>query len=245
MIRRARPLVIAVAFLAAVVLLLYSRWTFELIRGLRISAALEKVGPAEAAQVPVLIARLRDSNPMIRQAAAGALGRIGPVAAAARPALLGCLGDASSQVRSNAAWALGLIGSATEVIPPLTRALDDEDPEVRRYAAFGLSCLGPIAAPAVPKLIERLDDAHMSYMAARALGGVGPAATHSIPRLILALRRDHSLARMEFAAALGKFGTLARDAIPDLRALAHDPDPNVKRAAGAALLRIQPEWSVP
>ncbi|MFI5457953.1 MAG: HEAT repeat domain-containing protein [Isosphaerales bacterium] len=105
--------------------------------------------------------------------------------------------------------------------------------------------LAPIAGPAVPKLMQRLDDSQMGYMAARALGAIGPTANRSIPRLIIALRRDHSLARMEFVTALGKFGPEAREAVPDLIALAHDPDPNVKKAAGAALLGIEPEMVMP
>jgi HEAT repeat protein len=123
--------------------------------------------------------------------------------------------------------------------------LDDEDPEVRRYAANAFTLLAPIAAPAVPKLIERLDDSHMGYVAARALGMIGPAAKGSIPRMIVALRRDHSLTRAEFAIALGRFGAEAGEAVPDLRALANDTDVNVQKAAAAALQRIEPELVMP
>jgi HEAT repeat protein len=246
MIRKPRPIVVVIAILGAVVVLLFGRSTIELIRGLRGSAALAAVGPADVPLVPRLVAQLGDSNPMIRQAAAEALGRIGTAAASARPALLLCLkSDPFSQVRSSAASSLGWLGPAPEVIAPLVAALEDDDPEVRRYAAHSLSLLAQLAGPAIPKLIDRLDDPHMGYMAARALGAIGPAARRSIPRLISALRRDQSLARMEFASALGRFGASANDAIPVLRSLAHDPDANVKKAAVVAMLRIQPVFWMP
>ena len=187
---------------------------------------------------------LVDSNPMIRQAAAGALAKMGPAAQAAKPALLRCLqGDPSAPVRSNAACALGWLGKDPELIPPLIKALDDQDKEVRRYAAYALSLLSPTSAPAVPKLIERLEDPHMAYMAARALGAIGAPARPSIPQLIKALRRDNSLARMEFVIALGKFGPEAKQAIPDLLVLANDTDPHVKKVAGDTLPQIDRRMS--
>jgi hypothetical protein len=244
-IRRTKQLEIAVAVFAAMVILMFSRPAVDLVRGLRVSSALGKLGPADAKQVPQIVARLEDSNALVREAAASALGRIGLTTKLVTRALLEHLRDPSAPVRSNAAWALGALGPIAEAIPALTQALDDDDQEVRRYAAFGLCCMAPLAGPAVPKLVERLDDPHMGYMAARALGAIGPSANGSIPRLLAALRRDHSLARGEYAAALGKFGTLSSEALPDLRTLANDPDPNINRAASAALARIQPELAVP
>jgi HEAT repeat protein len=212
--------------------------TYEMICVWTTIAALEKVGFADAAAVPRIMNLLDDSNPMIRMKASQALGQIGPQALAAVPALIRSLKDPSAQVRCNAAWALGCVGSGTQVIPPLIEALDDDDPEVRRYSAFALSLLGPLADDAVPKLIERLEDARMGYMAARALGAIGPGAKRSIPHLVTALRGDCSITRMEYAGALGKFGVDAKQAVPDLLELAQDPDPILQKAAEAALLTI-------
>ena len=41
------------------------------------------------------------------------------------------------------------------------------------------------------------------------------------------------------ATALGKIGTFAKDAIPDLQKALQDSDPDVRRAANEALRRIQ------
>jgi len=244
--RGSGPIVTVVVILAALVTLLFGRFAYELIRGVATSASLNRLGPADAGKVPQIVAQLGDSNPMIRQAAAGALGQIGPAAQAAKPALLLCLkSDPSSHVRSNAAFALGWLGKDREVVPPLIEALGDPDPEVRRYAANAFTILGSISAPAVPKLIELVDDPHMGYTAARALGAIGPPAQRSIPQLIKALRRDNTLARMEFMIALGKFGPGAKQAIPDLLVLANDGDPDVKKWARTTLLQIDPQMESP
>ena len=78
-----------------------------------------------------------DSNPMIRQAAAGALAKMGPAARAAKPALLRCLQRSVRHLCGPMPpAALGWLGKDPELIPPLIGALDDQDEEVRRYAAY-------------------------------------------------------------------------------------------------------------
>jgi HEAT repeat protein len=49
-------------------------------------------------------------------------------------------------------------GDAAQVIPALTEALKDEDPEVRRGAAYGLGTFGEEAGDAVPALQTSLHD---------------------------------------------------------------------------------------
>jgi HEAT repeat protein len=51
---------------------------------------------------------------------------------------------------------------------------------------------------------------------------------------------DQSLARASYALALGKFGPDAEQALPDLRQLATDADPDIRKAAAGALLSIAP-----
>ena len=68
-----------------------------------------------------------------------------------------------ARVRLGTAW------TAAKVFPPsrprmvsaLTDGLDDPDPYVRRRACDYLGSIGPGAAEAIPKLIERLDDHDM------------------------------------------------------------------------------------
>jgi HEAT repeat protein len=58
-------------------------------------------------------------------------------------------------------------------------------PQVRNAAAYEISGLGPAAAPAVPALIEALDDSQPSvrFPVTVALGEIGPAAAAAVPKL--------------------------------------------------------------
>ena len=58
-------------------------------------------------------------------------------------------------------------------------------PQTRNAAAYEISGMGPAAAPAVPALIEALDDpeASVRFPVTVALGEIGPAAKAAVPRL--------------------------------------------------------------
>ncbi len=68
---------------------------------------------------------------------------------------------------------LGSIG--TSAVPALIRALDDANPEVRRWAASALGRIGPDADDAVPALTDALtdDDENVRKAASAALESVG------------------------------------------------------------------------
>ena len=63
--------------------------------------------------------------------------------------------------------------------------LKAQAPQTRNAAAYEISGLGPAAAPAVPALIEALDDPEPSvrFPVTVALGEIGPAAAAAVPRL--------------------------------------------------------------
>jgi HEAT repeat protein len=236
MIRKSDLSTAVVALLVvAVVMSLFGRTAWQLVRGIRMSASLKALGPADAAAVPRVVAMLNDPNPLVREAAATALGQIGPAAEVARPRLFQALRDTHPGTR---AWSLGALGPTPSTVRSLIQALDDNDPEVRRYAAYALFLYGPPAEPAIPKLTEALNDPHMRYMAADALGAIGQAAKGTVPQILAAMRAETSIARADFAKALGKFGSEAKEAVPDLRSLENDPDSMVKRAARDALMSI-------
>jgi HEAT repeat protein len=58
-------------------------------------------------------------------------------------------------------------------------------PQTRNAAAYEISGMGPAAAPAVPALIEALDDpeASVRFPVTVALGEIGPAAKAAVPKL--------------------------------------------------------------
>jgi HEAT repeat protein len=63
--------------------------------------------------------------------------------------------------------------------------LKAQAPSSRNAAAYEIASMGPAAAPAVPALIEALDDsdAAVRFPVTVALGEIGPAAEAAVPRL--------------------------------------------------------------
>jgi hypothetical protein len=141
---------------------------------------LAQMGPAAAPVVPALIKALYDPVPIVREWAAEALGCIGPAAAEAAPRLGIALRDRSCDAPS----ALSRIGLVA--IPTLTKALANENPNVRIGAAQGLRMMGPDAQDAVPALITAITrdgpEEARDY-ALYALGAIGPAAKDAVPTL--------------------------------------------------------------
>lgn len=71
---------------------------------------------------------------------------------------------------------------------PLSRWIRDlkaESPQTRNAAAYEIAGMGPAAAPAVPALIDALDDpvAAVRFPVTVALKEIGPAAKAAVPRL--------------------------------------------------------------
>jgi HEAT repeat protein len=119
--------------------------------------------------------------------AAWALAQLGPKAAPAFTALTDALEHGNNLVRWRALSAIGAIGGKRAVLV-LMAGLDDEDAWVRETAAQCLGKLGPLAAPAVPRLTLALQDESVgafsvSYSAAEALGKIGPAAQSAVAEL--------------------------------------------------------------
>jgi HEAT repeat protein len=87
-------------------------------------------------------------------------------------------------------WAFGeAIAAAGEAaVEPAITALDDDHERVRKTAMYALLYLGPKAAPAVPKLIELLNDG--DQLAAQTLGAIGPGAEDAAVHLIRRLEHD-------------------------------------------------------
>jgi HEAT repeats len=76
-----------------------------------------------------------------------------------------------------------------EAIPALIKATEDDDSEVRAWAAHALAEIGPDAKDAVPALIKLVNDADEGprNTSCMALGDIGPAAKDALPALRNAL----------------------------------------------------------
>jgi HEAT repeat protein len=68
--------------------------------------------------------------------------------------------DAQAYVRAHAATAIaGMSGDRQPALAPLTEALGDPDPNVRKSAAIALGSMGPAASSALPALRQALLEA--------------------------------------------------------------------------------------
>jgi HEAT repeat protein len=205
------------------------------------------IGHNQANWLPFATFELHSSNRFVRQIAAQSLGTIGPKAAPSVPDLLASLRHDCPNVAADSACALGEImarrangGIAPdpEAIVALTNALNHSDGEVRRYAAYAISLIGPAASAATPKLIQLLSDPYMSYTAARALGEMGPAAQNSVQPMTTLLTDPVWAVRLEAILALSHFAPLPDATISALRICRADGDERVRDAAKKVLAQL-------
>lgn len=97
----------------------------------------------------------------------------------------------------------------------------------RTFSETALDALGRIGEPAVPPLIQSLDDPNplIRYRAASVLARIGPDAYEAVPALVRHLNDVDFSVRREAARALGQIGPLASEAVPQLiEALRSDDD---------------------
>ncbi len=142
------------------------------------------------------------------------------------------------------------------IVPALVRAMEEPDPLVKSGVAEVLGNLTDDAVPAIPGLIEMMNDGRRAIVPASRLVAPYPYLNDAIPPLplpSLATVRDmkerrsppnppknpENLLRITAIAALGKIGLPARTlATPPLTQALQDPDPWVKLNATWALSEI-------
>jgi HEAT repeat protein len=171
------------------------------------------IGPSDTSQTPLLILTCRDTNAILREDAAACLERIGPGASDALPVLSTLCADTNLAVRAAAASALYHInGQTNEAAPVLKGVLAQSKDERELYnAAINLVMMKDPDPVATTTLIGLLTNTPPSWLR-------GPACQW-----------------------LGNIGHSATSAVPALRQLLQDPDPNLRQTARDALARIQSE----
>jgi HEAT repeat protein len=175
-------------------------------------AALGRIatGPKSSAEFIAALGRVMRTGEQrgIQADAADALGKFGPAAEAAVPDLIRAIEATDPKEHDRVSWrasvALGRIAprtkSASDAIAALQRSLHIPEPGFRIGAADALGEFGPAAEPAIPDLIQILEDStgkgggvQVMASAARALMRIAPgtpsreeamrAMTAAIPRL--------------------------------------------------------------
>ena len=122
-------------------------------------------------------------------------------------------------------------------VADLARQLQDEDVNVRRAAARALTRL-PNTTSAIPALVESLKDKDpfvrdnaVDALAVMHPGDVGPALTR-------ALRAEDPNTKRRAADCLARIGRDTETAWPGLITLLKDENPEVRKAANAALRHL-------
>ena len=146
--------------------------------------------------------------------------------------------DVAQQIE--AARALGGLEDQAAV-PPLIRALEDENAQVRRSAAYALRNLK--APEAFHPLVDLLDDDEEGVRAAAlsALGGLGDQ--RAVPLLMRALEDEGPETRGAAARALGQMGVV--EAYESFIDMLGDEDGRLRMAAAFALGQIDDQRAVP
>jgi len=141
-------------------------------------------------------------------------------------------------------YALSCIGK--EGLPPLMEMLADPRSPYRRRAVYAIKDMNhqpEVALPALPLLIESLNDtdSEVASAAAMALGNLAMVADTSVRALAGSLQNPDDYVRRCAAESLEKFRENARAAMPALLNALRDPDDAVRRAVTNALEQIAPD----
>jgi len=136
------------------------------------ATALVSITGDSASGKPVVADALTHGDVDLRKSCIQRLGDLGPGANDYGEELLQGAEDPSAEVRAVSALALAkVVEDPAIAVPPLTKMLDDSDPEVRTNAAIALTRYGPAAAPALPKLqvLQQEKEERVAAVAAAAI----------------------------------------------------------------------------
>jgi HEAT repeat protein len=202
------------------------------------------------AAAPGLTAALRDRDGTVRLYAAEALLAVERQPQLVLPTLRDALQEPEAAVRTEAAKVLAGLGreAALEAVPQIREALEREtDGGARLALARALWVLDGKTEVLVDVLLQALQDPDRSRRetAADVLGQagdrLGAQADRLVPPLVAILEKDEALLRVRAAYALGRLGPdVGKPGATALAARLRDGDPEVRRYAAAALIRLGP-----
>ena len=151
------------------------------------------------------------------------------------------LRSADPEVRASAAYHLCYLGSlGVPHLDALAPLLDDKDEAVVQAAAVAIHAGAPQGSVAARALADRklVQDEGGRFVPAVEGGPRRGRRPPTVAELLEAATAGDDWRRADAALDLGEFGADAKSAVPVLKKLLLDPDPQLRFAAGYALARI-------
>ena len=192
--------------------------------------------PLLARLAPEFESLLTAENPAVSGHAAFLLGMSGVDSA---PRLLNALRHEESRVDQIAD---GLARIGRPAVGPLTLAIRDPEPRVRRGAALALGQIRPLAPGTVQTLATGLADPDVEVRAAflTAIGQLGPRGEETVQAVRALLRDESAEIRSQSIEVLSRSAARDDRLLADFMAMLDDPDARVQRRAIDTLRSLGP-----
>ncbi len=205
--------------------------------------SLNKLDAQSAEVTALLLTALEDRDEGVRAQAVMGLAGAGESGVSALAELRRALDDPTERVRDYAVMAFARLSlDLEEAWTELLAALHHDLPDVRASAASRIVTSGETRDPnaAVVALEAAMCDTSFEVLgsAANSLGGLAKEVPAAVPILMESLSHERARVRRLACAVLGRAGPNAKEAVPALMALEHDPDQKVSDEALRALNRI-------
>ena len=208
--------------------------------------AIAEIGPDAEAAIEPLLKTLRSPAAKGRAGAAYALAKI--EAKSAIPVLKQTVKDKDELLRFASGWALVRFEPKNAefvriALPSLIKGLSHKIPVIRREVAEVLGMIGPAAKPAARELLRTLKDGNLEVRveALMTLAEIDASDELVLTVAVKALQDDDPMFRYAGAYLLGRAGTKASSAIPELRQKLKSRDPFEKTVAAWAIVNIAPK----
>lgn len=193
--------------------------------------------------IPVLIEKLSDVHPLVRQAAIPALGDIGVSAKSAIPELRRVLLQGDDSEKKAAVYSLGKIGfESASASKEMLQLLESADDELERAIGWALGIIGPDVLPDLVRGVGH-SNSGVKRGCLQAIGSMGPVAIPAMDSLVSSLKDADPSVRLEGAKAIGNLRAAPEitACIPALRLSLDDSDPDVRWTVAEALRKIGTE----
>jgi HEAT repeat protein len=189
-----------------------------------------------AQSLPTLIDMLQDKSVLVREWVVGVLGNIhDPVVE--KPLLESMTKDPDWHVRAAAAMALSdWVKSDPQVIPPLIRALQEDEFALPRDRAAG-SLMIPEDDKAVAALVQAIGSKNRDARAHAAASLIVGKITAALPQLLDLRTNENATVRAKVIEIFGELGNTNQLSV--IAEATNDPDPAVQVAAIQALRKLR------